>query len=249
MYDESTFPKIISVDDHIMEPPNVWQDRLPEKYRSVGPRVVRQKVADMQFVGGVFSYREAGEHEEGTWCDWWYVEDLRYPLTRVMAAAGYPRDEVTISPITMDDMREGCWNQTARLADMDVNHVEASLCFPTFPRFCGQTFKEREDKVLADLCVKAYNDWMFDEWCAGTGGRLIPLPIIQLWDAEAAAAEVRRNAARGGRAGRRVGGGVGLLDRDADAGGDRRRAARGACAAGEPADAGDDGVELDWRGA
>jgi len=200
MYDETTFPKIISVDDHIMEPPNVWQDRLPEKYRSVGPRMVRQKVADMQFVGGVFSYREAAEHEEGTWCDWWYVEDLRYPLTRVMAAAGYSREEVTISPITMEDMREGCWNQSARLADMDVNHVEASLCFPTFPRFCGQTFKEREDKVLADLCVKAYNDWMFDEWCAGTGGRLIPLPIIQLWDAELAAAEVRRNAARGGRA-------------------------------------------------
>ncbi|MEY3360310.1 MAG: hypothetical protein RL531_29, partial [Actinomycetota bacterium] len=176
MYDETTFPRIISVDDHIMEPPNVWQDRLPEKYRAVGPRMVRQKVADMQFVGGVFSYREAGEHEEGTWCDWWHVEDLRYPLTRVMAAAGYSREEVTISPITMEDMREGCWDQTARLADMDVNHVEASLCFPTFPRFCGQTFKEREDKVLADLCVKAYNDWMFDEWCAGTGGRLIPLP-------------------------------------------------------------------------
>lgn len=200
MYDESNFPKIISVDDHIMEPPNVWQDRLPEKYKAVGPRMVRQKVADMQFVGGVFSYREAGEHEEGTWCDWWFVEDLRYPLTRVMAAAGYSREEVTISPITMEDMREGCWEQSARLADMDVNHVEASLCFPTFPRFCGQTFKEREDKVLADLCVKAYNDWMFDEWCAGTDGRLIPLPIIQLWDAELAAAEVRRNAARGGRA-------------------------------------------------
>jgi len=200
MYDESNFPKIISVDDHIMEPPNVWQDRLPEKYKAIGPRMVRQKVADMQFVGGVFSYREAGEHEEGTWCDWWHIEDLRYPLTRVMAAAGYSREEITISPITMEDMREGCWEQTARLADMDVNHVEASLCFPTFPRFCGQTFKEREDKVLADLCVKAYNDWMFDEWCAGTNGRLIPLPIIQLWDAELAAAEVRRNAARGGRA-------------------------------------------------
>jgi predicted TIM-barrel fold metal-dependent hydrolase len=200
MYDETTFPKIISVDDHIMEPPNVWQDRLPEKYKAIGPRMVRQKVADMQFVGGVFSYREAGEHEEGTWCDWWLIEDLRYPLTRVMAAAGYSREEVTISPITMEDMREGCWEQTARLADMDVNHVEASLCFPTFPRFCGQTFKEREDKVLADLCVKAYNDWMFDEWCAGTNGRLIPLPIIQLWDANLAAEEVRRNAARGGRA-------------------------------------------------
>ena len=200
MYDEKTFPKIISVDDHIIEPATVWSDRLPAKYQDVGPRIVREKVADMQFVGGVFSYRNVAAHEEGDWCDWWRVEDLRYPLTRVMAASGYPRDEVTIGPITMDDMRPGCWDQTARLEDMDLNHVEASLCFPTFPRFCGQTFKEREDKVLADLCVKAYNDWMFEEWCAGTNGRLIPLPIIQLWDPVLAAAEVRRNAARGGHA-------------------------------------------------
>ena len=156
MYDESTFPKIISVDDHIMEPPNVWQDRLPEKYRSVGPRVVRQKVADMQFVGGVFSYREAGEHEEGTWCDWWYVEDLRYPLTRVMAAAGYPRDEVTISPITMEDMREGCWEQSARLADMDVDGVFAEVLFPpqrTMSHFLGD---DDDDFVLAG--VEAFHE-------------------------------------------------------------------------------------------
>jgi predicted TIM-barrel fold metal-dependent hydrolase len=83
---------------------------------------------------------------------------------------------------------------------MDVNHVEASLAFPSFPRFCGQTFAERKDLELGDLCVKAYNDWMIDEWCAGTDGRLIPLIIVQLWDAELAAAEIRRNAARGCRA-------------------------------------------------
>jgi len=134
------------------------------------------------------------------WCDWWLIEDLQYPLTRLSAAAGYPRDEVTVSPITMDDMRKGCWEQKARLEDMDVNHVEAALSFPSFPRFCGQTFLERQDRELGDLCVKAYNDWMFDEWCAGSNGRLIPLPIIQLWDANLAAAEVRRNAARGGHA-------------------------------------------------
>jgi predicted TIM-barrel fold metal-dependent hydrolase len=51
--------------------------------------------------------------------------------------------------------------------------------------------------VLGDLCVKAYNDWMLDEWCAGTKDRLIPLIIVQLWDPNLAAAEVRRNAARG----------------------------------------------------
>ena len=83
---------------------------------------------------------------------------------------------------------------------MDLNWVEASLCFPTFPRFCGQTFLEATDRELALLCVQAYNDWMVEEWCAGSGGRLIPLCLIPLWDPVAAAAEVRRNAARGVRA-------------------------------------------------
>ncbi len=190
-------PRIISVDDHVIEPPNVWQDRLPEKYKAIGPRIERRKVKNMKFVGGVFSYDTAADDEDGLWCDWWLVEDLQYPLTRLSAAAGYPRDEITVSPITMDDMRKGCWDQKARLEDMDVNHVEASLAFPSFPRFCGQTFTERKDKVLGDLCVKAYNDWMVDEWCAGTNDRLIPLIIVQLWDPKLAAAEVRRNAARG----------------------------------------------------
>ena len=193
-------PRIISVDDHVIEPPNVWQDRLPEKYKAIGPRIVRRKVKNMQFVGGVFSYDEADDEEDGLWCDWWLVEDLQYPLTRLSAAAGYPRDEITVSPITMDDMRKGCWDQKARLEDMDVNHVEASLAFPSFPRFCGQTFTERKDRVLGDLCVKAYNDWMVEEWCAGTKDRLIPLIIVQLWDPNLAAAEVRRNAARGNHA-------------------------------------------------
>jgi predicted TIM-barrel fold metal-dependent hydrolase len=193
-------PKIISVDDHVIEPATVWQERLPARLREIGPRLERRKVKNMKFVGGVFSYDEASADEDGTWCDWWLIEGLAWPLTRLSAAAGYPRDEVTVSPITMDDMRKGCWDQKARLEDMDVNHVEASLSFPSFPRFCGQTFLERNDKELADLCVKAYNDWMFDEWCAGTNGRLVPLPIIQLWDAQLAAAEVRRSAARGAHA-------------------------------------------------
>ena len=200
MANEITIPKIISVDDHVIEPVDVWSNRLPAKFADVGPRVERRKIKKMGYVGGVFSYEEASAAEDGTWCDWWLIEDLNYPLTRLSAAAGYPRDEVTVSPITMDDMRPGCHTQADRLADMDVNHVEASLCFPSFPRFCGQTFYERKDRELGDLCVKAYNDWMLDEWCAGTDGRLIPLIIIQLWDPVAAAAEVRRNAEKGCRA-------------------------------------------------
>jgi predicted TIM-barrel fold metal-dependent hydrolase len=97
-------------------------------------------------------------------------------------------------------MRAGCYDPAARLADMDANHVEASLCFPTFPRFCGQLFAERRDKDLALACVRAYNDWMTDESSATAPKRLVPLCIVPLWDVDLAAAEVRRNAARGVRA-------------------------------------------------
>jgi predicted TIM-barrel fold metal-dependent hydrolase len=83
---------------------------------------------------------------------------------------------------------------------MDRNWTEASLCFPNFPRFCGQTFLEAKDRDLALLCVQAYNDWMVEEWCAPSGGRLIPLCLVPLWDATLAADEIRRNAARGVRA-------------------------------------------------
>jgi predicted TIM-barrel fold metal-dependent hydrolase len=69
------------------------------------------------------------------------------------------------------------------------------------PRFCGQAFLEREDKELAGWCVRAYNDWMIDEWCAGEGvGKLIPLTMVQLWDPELAAAEIRRCADNGSHA-------------------------------------------------
>ncbi len=187
------FPRIISVDDHVIEHAGVWQDRLPARYREVGPRVVQMR-GTMSFVGGVFSYEPS---VDGELCDWWLYEDKRVPQTRLSAAVGFDRDDVKVTGITYEEMRRGCWDPQARLEDMDVNHVEASLAFPSFPRFCGQTFLEAEDKELAELCVRAYNDWMVEEWCAGSGGRLIPLTIVPLWDPDLAAAEVRRNAERG----------------------------------------------------
>jgi predicted TIM-barrel fold metal-dependent hydrolase len=108
-------------------------------------------------------------------------------------------DDLGFRVVTFDEIRPGCWRKKDRLADMDLNHVEASICFPnTLPRFAGQTFAEREDKELAALSVRAYNDWMIDDWCAGDAfGRLIPLIIVPLWDPELAAAEVRYCADKG----------------------------------------------------
>ena len=192
------FPKVVSVDDHVVEPPHVWERWLPAKFRERGPRVERRGIGHMRHVGGG-TYEQTFD-PDGPQADCWVYEDLVYIHKRHVAAVGYDRDEMTMTPMTYDEMRPGCYEPKARIDDMELNWVEASLSFPTFPRFCGQTFLEAKDRELAEACVYAYNDWMVDEWCGDSGGRLIPLPIIPLWDAALAAAEVRRNAARGARA-------------------------------------------------
>jgi len=191
-------PWVISVDDHVVEPPHVWQRWLPAKWRERGPRVVRDS-CETSFAPGsnVAIYKKGGP---GPVVDWWLYEDLQKPTPQVMACAGFPPESLTLAPIPFDAMRPGCLEPRARLADMDLNRTERSLCFPTFPRFAGQTFAEAKDKALALACVQAYNDWMIEEWCGDSGGRLIPLCLIPLWDPTLAAVEVRRNAARGCRA-------------------------------------------------
>jgi predicted TIM-barrel fold metal-dependent hydrolase len=188
-------PMIVSVDDHVVEPPDLWQRWLPERFRDRAPRVERRGIAGMSFVGG--TKYDIHYDDDAPKADCWIYEDLVVPHKRHVAAVGFERDDMTLSPITYDEMRPGCYDPKARVADMLANHVDVSLSFPTFPRFCGQTFLEADDRELAEACVYAYNDWMVDEWCGDSGGVLVPLIIIPLWDAELAAAEVRRNSARG----------------------------------------------------
>jgi predicted TIM-barrel fold metal-dependent hydrolase len=187
-------PRIISVDDHVVEPPDLWTSRLPAKYQDRCPRVERD-TAVFNFEGGEFTYQKGVPG--GAECDWWLYDDLVYPFPKLSAASGF--ETLDVEPVTFDQIRPGGWKQADRLADMTANHVDASLCFPNvLPRFCGQTFLEREDKELALLCVQAYNNWMIDEWCAGDArGRLIPLTLIPLWDPAAAALEVHRCADKG----------------------------------------------------
>ncbi len=176
-------PRIISVDDHVVEPPHLWQRWLPEQHRERGPRVIR------------------AASDDGPDVDWWVFEDVRKTLPLVSHFAGRQLDEMSMRPLSFDEMPPAFYDPAERVRHMDLNHTERSLCFPnTMPRFCGQTFTECADRELGLACVHAYNDWMVEEWCGDSGGRLIPLCIVPLWDPALAAAEVRRNAARGCRA-------------------------------------------------
>jgi predicted TIM-barrel fold metal-dependent hydrolase len=191
-------PPIIDLDAHIVEPADVWSSRLPARWRDTGPRIEMRPAGTIVLTGS--TYQEAPGTDGPADVAWWHYEDQVASIKRPIAAAGFPPEQVTMIGVNYDLMRPGCWQPQARMADMDINGVEAQLAFPNYPRFCGQIFLWAKDKDLAKLCVEAYNDWMVEEWCAGSDGRLIPLCLVPLWDPQLAAKEVRRNAARGVRA-------------------------------------------------
>ena len=45
-------PTIVSVDDHVVEPPHVWERWLPERFRDRGPKVERRGIGHMKHIGG-----------------------------------------------------------------------------------------------------------------------------------------------------------------------------------------------------
>ncbi|MCB1002865.1 MAG: amidohydrolase, partial [Acidimicrobiales bacterium] len=152
---EADLPLIISVDDHVMEPKDLWQRELPASLRDRGPRVVRERVK-LEFTGGHYGFTRGAP--DGDWCDVWLFDDLVTPTGLLHAPAGMPREEQRNVPATYDDFRPGTYDQAARLADMDLNHVEAAINYPNiFPRFAGQGFLERADKDLALACLRIYN--------------------------------------------------------------------------------------------
>jgi predicted TIM-barrel fold metal-dependent hydrolase len=169
--------KLISVDDHILEPADVWTSRLPADLRDVGPHIVVEN--------GV----EFWEWENGN----------RGATMGLVATAGRPQEEWDPMPITYARMLDGCYDPKSRAEDLRADGVIGSLGFPTLPRFAGTLFLDFKDKNLADLSVKAWNDFVLDEWCAAAPDLFIPMIITQLWDPELAASEIYRNAEKGCR--------------------------------------------------
>ena len=195
-----TCPLIISVDDHVMEPRDLWQRELPPSLRDRGPAHASASRCGWSSAAATTASCATRPTATGPTCGSSTTSSSRPVCCTARPASSVPTS-ATSAP-TYEDFRPGTYNQKDRLADMDTNHVEAALNYPNiFPRFAGQGFAERADKELALLCLQIYNDWMIDEWCGGDGrGRLIPLTLIPLWDPHLAAAEVRRCAAKGAHA-------------------------------------------------
>jgi len=166
---------MVSVDDHLVEPPDMFEQVIPARWKERAPRIVRR--------------------DDGA--DVWTFEGSVIPNIGLNAVAGRPKEEYGIEPTAFDEMRRGCWDVDERVKDMDAGGVLGSMCFPSFPGFSGRLFAATPDKDLALAVLRAYNDWHVDAWCGSHPGRFIPMGLPVLWDAELCAAEVRRLADKG----------------------------------------------------
>jgi len=170
------FCTIISVDDHVVEPPHTFEGRLPAHLQDRAPRIV--------------------ETPEGHQV--WEFEGQRYTQVGMNAVAGRRAETVKLEPFRFDQMRPGCFDVDARVRDMDINGVWASVNFPSqITGFCGRVFFSIDDRDLGLAAIRAWNDWLFEEWYQAHPTRIVPLGITYLADPALAAAEIRRNAARG----------------------------------------------------
>jgi predicted TIM-barrel fold metal-dependent hydrolase len=172
---------MISVDDHLVEPRNVWSDRLPAKYRDLGPRWVSD---------------DKGEA-------WLFEESTRCAVGgAVTSGAIWPPEArpLPFTPLAWSEIPPACHDPKARIDAMNTDRVLAALMFPNLPGFAGNLFQRTKDKELALLCLQAYNDWLLDEWCASHPGRFIGLALVPMWDARLAAAEAERAIGKGARA-------------------------------------------------
>jgi predicted TIM-barrel fold metal-dependent hydrolase len=166
---------LISVDDHLIEPPDIFEGRIPSKLADRAPKLVEHDGAPA-----------------------WRLEDKVLPNFGLNAVAGRPPEEWNDEPRGWDEMRKGCWQIDARIADMDLNGVYASVCFPSrVAGFGGVRFSEMKDKELGLACARAWNDWHIEEWAGPYPDRIIPLQVPWLHDVEIGAREIRRNAERG----------------------------------------------------
>jgi predicted TIM-barrel fold metal-dependent hydrolase len=167
---------VISVDDHVVEPPHLFATWLPLALRERGPQLV--------------------ENDRGALV--WEFEGAVYSQVGMNAVAGRRPETVLLEPFRLDQMRPGCYDVHERVKDMDLGGIWAMLNFPSqITGFCGRVFAAARDAEVGRACVRAWNDWLYHEWHLAYPERIIPGGITYLADPHEAASEIERNAARG----------------------------------------------------
>jgi predicted TIM-barrel fold metal-dependent hydrolase len=169
-------PGLISVDDHVQEPPDLWTARLsPSRWGDRIPKLL-----------------PAGDGSEH-----WMVDGQELVEGRVARAGALMADR-NHEPASWAEVPPAAYVPAERLKAMDAAGVDCSVLYPTVAGSAGEAFARLDDEELEHACVRAYNDWLVEEWGAASE-RFIPQCIVPVWPTEATVAEIRRAVSIGHR--------------------------------------------------
>lgn len=88
------------------------------------------------------------------------------------------------------DLAPAAYSASERLKAMDKDGVDYSVLYPTMSGMSGEWFGRLDDIELEIACVRAYNDWLIEEW-ANVSPRFVPQCIVPIWPMERTVAEIR----------------------------------------------------------
>ena len=167
--------RVIDIDTHVTEPPDVFTSRIASKWKADVPQIRSVEGRDLWFVGDNVigmpgAYSMAGHHS---------------------SPPNFPNSYSEI-PASMIEPK-------ARLAFMDQENIYANVLYPNVGGFGAQGFLKLGDPELMLECVRVYNDFLL-EWASADPARLVPVASTPFWDIAASVREVERCADLGFRA-------------------------------------------------
>lgn len=171
--------KLISADDHVQEPPDLWLERLSKtKWGDRIPHVAMQP-------GGVERWVLNGK-----------VVDNRAGAVTPVARVGALLSDPYADPPTWSDVPKAAYEPAERLKAMDRDGVDVQVLYPGAAGVSGEFLAAIEDPELELACVQAYNDWLIDTWAASSD-RFVTQCLVPVTSVEAAATEMERAIGKG----------------------------------------------------
>jgi predicted TIM-barrel fold metal-dependent hydrolase len=167
--------RLIDADCHTLEPPHIWDTWLPGEFRERAPKVVKD---------------EAGG-------DAWSFGPGKLMHIGLVATPGMRYEDIRWKGYGFDTIRRSCFDGKARLADMDVDGVDAEFLFPSQRTMFH--FMMDPDRDFHRAGIRAYNDWLAEEFCAPGPERLFGLAQMPNLGVEEAVAEMERCRRQGFR--------------------------------------------------
>ena len=165
--------RIISSDNHVVEPPDLWTARIDSKFKGREPHVVRV--------------------DDGS--EWWFTDGIRGQGMFSGAQAGrrFEEPENLSLLATFEDVRPGGYIPEEHVKDLDVDGIDVSILYPTVGL---QLYCTVPDSELLSATFRAYNDWLA-EFCAPYADRLKGIAMVNVDDVQDGVSELERSAKMG----------------------------------------------------